>query len=299
MRKRLARTLDLFIAVPAFLAAVFLHRVRRAGLEVLPITRRALRAAKTLPVIDHYYEPMIDFRQLTAPLSRPRVLPGIQWNEAGQKAFLKELEPFAAQAPCVPNDQFVGADADYWYCFLRCTKPKRIIEIGSGFSTRIAREAIADSEIVCDHICVEPYERAWLEQTGAKIIRKRVEQADPNMFASLQSGDVLFIDSSHMIRPQGDVLTEILDILPRLSPGVIVHFHDIFSPRDYLEQWVVECVRLWNEQYLLEAFLSENLGWKIIGALNYMAHQFPDELGKVCRSFTPGQQPGSFYIQKL
>ncbi|HAX18069.1 MAG TPA: hypothetical protein DCY00_05695, partial [Actinobacteria bacterium] len=117
-------------------------------------------------------------------------------------------------------------------------------------------------------------------------------------FKKLDCNDILFIDSSHMIRPQGDVLYEYLELLPDLNNGVIVHIHDIFSPKDYPEEWVIGDVRFWNEQYLLEAFLTSNSRWKIIGALNFLHHNYYELLIEKCPRLTPDREPGSFYIQK-
>jgi len=104
-----------------------------------------------------------------------------------------------------------------------------------------------------------------------------------------------------MIRPQGDVLYEFLQILPLLNPGVVIHIHDIFSPKDYTKKHIVEDVLFWNEQYLLEAFLSCNSDFAIIGALNYLKTHFPDKLNAkipVLRNH-PDHVPGSFWIKKI
>ena len=101
-----------------------------------------------------------------------------------------------------------------------------------------------------------------------------------------------------MIKPDGDVLFEYLELLPTLKPGVIVHVHDIFSPCNYPEPWLVDRVRLWNEQYLLEAFLTDNSTWRPIGALNDLHHNHYDALKSVAPFLTPEREPGSFYIQR-
>jgi hypothetical protein len=111
-----------------------------------------------------------------------------------------------------------------------------------------------DPGYTCEHICIEPYEAQWLEKLDVTTIREPVERLDKSLFRSLEKNDILFIDSSHMIRPQGDVLFEYLEILPILQSGVLIHIHDIFTPKDYLEEWLSQEVRFWNEQYLLEAF---------------------------------------------
>jgi len=131
------------------------------------------------------------------------------------------------------------------------------------------------------------------------VVRQKVEELPTAFFSELAGNDILFIDSSHVIRPQGDVLFEFLELLPTLSKGVIVHVHDIFSPRNYPSQWLEGEVRFWNEQYLLEAFLSHNKTWKVIGALNFLHHNCYDQLKSVAPFLSPEREPGSFYIQKI
>ncbi len=139
----------------------------------------------------------------------------------------------------------------------------------------------------------------WLEKTEVTVIREKVENVDISFFSELGEGDILFIDSSHIIRPEGDVLFEYLQLLPTLKKGVIVHVHDIFSPRNYPEVWLRDDVRFWNEQYLLEAFLTHNASWDVIGSLNYLHHNHYEELKKVCPFLTQDREPGSFYLQKI
>ena len=115
-----------------------------------------------------------------------------------------------------------------------------------------------DPSYTCKHVCIEPYEMPWLEKTGVTVIRKKIEDVEISFFSELADCDILFLDSSHIIRPQGDVLFEYLQLLPSLNKGVIVHIHDIFSPRNYSNEWLMGDIRFWNEQYLLEA-ASKNL----------------------------------------
>jgi len=202
------------------------------------------------------------------------------------------------------NDNFGGGDGDALYHMIRRLMPRRIYEVGSGFSTLMARRAIEQNEkespgYACEHVCIEPYEAAWLAGTGPAIVRRKVETLPLEFFSILGENDVLFIDSSHIIRPQGDVLFEFLQILPSLRKGVIVHIHDIFSPRDYLAKWLKDDVLFWNEQYLLEAFLTHNRDWEVIGALNYLRHHHYDELKAKTPFLTPDREPGSFYIRKV
>jgi hypothetical protein len=163
----------------------------------------------------------------------------------------------------------------------------------------IKNNADQDRSYKCEHVCIEPYEMPWLEKTGVSLIRKRVEDLDAALFSELEEGDFLFIDSSHIIRPQGDVLFEFLEILPTLSKGVIVHVHDIFSPRNYPRELLEDDVFFWNEQYLLEAFLTNNCEWEILGALNYLQHHHYNALKSVAPFLAEGREPGSCYIRKV
>jgi predicted O-methyltransferase YrrM len=202
----------------------------------------------------------------------------------------------------IENENYNSGDAEFLYQFIRAVKPRRTIEIGSGNSTKLARIALqrnfSESNSAATHTCIEPYEMAWLEKMdGIRVIRKRVEDCGLDWGKELGSGDLLFIDSSHMIRPQGDVLTEYLEIIPQLASGVYVHVHDIFTPKDYLESWIKENVLFWNEQYLLEALLSNSERYEVVGALNYLMHHHYDELKRVCPYLTPEREPGSFYMK--
>jgi predicted O-methyltransferase YrrM len=311
----LVRLVDLLLAPVAIVAALSLKAIRRLGLHRLAVCRRALLGVGLLPIRKHYYEPFPYPGDLRRPLEEERNLPGIDWNVAGQLDLLRELRYAAEitdlQAPAAArtdfrlnNGSFESGDAEYLYQLIRAKKPGRIIEIGSGHSTLIAqravkrnREEVAGYE--CEHLCIEPFEAPWLDEAGVTVVRKRVETVDSALFARLGANDLLFIDSSHVIRPQGDVVTEYLEILPALQPGVLVHVHDVFSPRDYLREWVLERLWLWNEQYLLEAFLTNNESWKIIGALNLLHHAHSEELRRVCPYLTRDREPGSLYIQRV
>jgi hypothetical protein len=165
----------------------------------------------------------------------------------------------------------------------------------------IAANAGEDETYSCEHTCIEPYEMPWLEDIGVDVVRSRVEEMDLDLFRSLQRNDVLFIDSSHIIRPQGDVLFEYLEVLPILQSGVIVHVHDIFTPRDYPREWVVDSMRMWNEQYLLEAFLTNNSDFEVLVALNFLKHHHPAALSKACPVLAEEierREPGSIWLRR-
>ncbi len=305
---------DALLAPLVFVAALLLKFVRRAGVQLMPLCKRALLKAGVFPIRDHYYEPLFDGRRLKRPLHEERTLPGLDWNLREQLALLgafhfnDEIADIAAARVPEPafyfgNENFESGDAEFLYNLIRLKKPARIFEIGSGHSTRMAARAIRRNRddapgYACRHVCIEPYEAPWLEHLGVQVIRRPVEEIGSGVFSELESGDLLFIDSSHVIRPQGDVLFEYLELLPSLKPGVIVHIHDIFSPRDYPASWVIGKVLFWNEQYLLEAFLTCNRDWKIIAALNYLHHNHFSRLQEKCPYLTRDREPGSFYIER-
>ncbi|MFL5253112.1 MAG: class I SAM-dependent methyltransferase [Rhodopila sp.] len=307
--------IDLLLVPWICLAGLLLRNIRRAGIGNLPLCKAGLLRVGVFPVRNHYYEPRFDYRDFANSTSIDRRLPGIDWNIHDQLRFLAKLN-FAnelgfmegrdghAGAFTIDNANFGSGDAEYWYQVVRFLKPRRIYEIGSGHSTLVAAKALhvnrsEDDKYQCLHLCVEPFEMPWLERTDASVLRSKVEDLDPSLFLELRENDVLFIDSSHMIRPAGDVLFEYLEILPTLAKGVYVHIHDIFSPGDYPLRWLAGDVRFWNEQYLLEAFLSHNASWEVVGALNLLHHHHYDRLKRVAPFLERSREPGSFYMRRI
>ncbi|MBX3177326.1 MAG: class I SAM-dependent methyltransferase [Candidatus Hydrogenedentes bacterium] len=312
---KLYAILDVLLLMVLLPGAVPMKLFRRIGVHRLPLCKNALFRLGVFPLVNHYYEPQFDHRELAGGYAKDRSLPGIDWNVDGQLRMLGKFTHFGELAELegrrlegIPpfsyqNSLFSYGDADYWYQIIRAVKPKRIFEIGSGNSTIVARLALEmnredDPDYACKHVCIEPFESPWLDGSGVTLIRKPVEHVGGEFFLELDEDDILFIDSSHIIRPQGDVLFEYLELLPSLKPGVIVHIHDIFSPKNYPEQWIARDVRFWNEQYLLEAFLSHNASWQVVGALNYLFHHHPNELGAVVPELSTERPPGSFYIRR-
>lgn len=306
---------DMILVPFVYPAAWLLKNIRRTGVHRLPFCKSALMTVGVFPIRNHYYEPQFDNRNPKPDFSQDRNLPGIYWNISGQLKMLERFK-FSEELTDIPqekpgtlqfyfnNGAFESGDAEYWYQLIRTIKPRKIFEVGSGNSTLMAIKAICrnnedDPNYKCKHICIEPYETIWLEDAGVSVVRKKVEEVELSFFSELRENDILFIDSSHIIRPQGDVLFEYLELLPSLNKGVIVHIHDIFSPKNYLRPWLVDEVRFWNEQYLLEAFLTHNNSWTILGALNYLHHNHHENLKSVSPYLTTEREPGSFYIKKI
>jgi hypothetical protein len=266
---------------------------RRAHLH----TVRGLLDRNGVTVVhNHYYEPVFTGEDLIRDPDEPRALAGIDWNMPGQLAMLErfrfadelralEGRTLAGRTFHYQNTMFGPGDAEALYAMIRVLKPARIIEIGSGQSTLVARFAIEDATredraYSCQHVCYEPFENPWLDSLGIDVRRERIERVDLAAFRALQPNDIVFIDSSHVMRPMGDVEFEYLHILPILPVGVVVHVHDIFSPRDYPREWLERDRRFWTEQYLLEAFLSFNDRFEIICALNDLMHRAPEAVAK-------------------
>lgn len=293
--------LDIILIPFVFLSGLIFYMIRLIDinhLENMWITKKILRWIGVYPVLDHFYDPLLNPKNLRHALNKERELPGLDLNVNRQLEILDEFN-FNGEFEHFPlnfqgkleyfyiNYSFLPIDAQYLYNTIRHFKPKKLIEIGCGFSTLVSAKALEknrreNTNHKNHHICIEPYRHGWLGNLPIQLIKKPVESLEKSIFTQLEVNDILFIDSSHMIKPQGDVLFEYLEILPILNPGVIVHIHDIYTPKDYPEKCIVNQVKFWNEQYLLEAFLSSNPNFEIIGALKYLKDHHFQELASKC-----------------
>lgn len=218
----------------------------------------------------HYSSAMYDARELVREPARSRIWPdqpydhpGIDWNPEGQRDFLRDVlapqQRLALRPDGDPEDgeyyatngQYPPLDAWILEGVLRHLRPAAMIEVGSGFSSlvtaRVNREHF-DGQM--RFTCIEPYPRAFLQRGVegiSELVSEKVEDVDLACFEALAPGDVLFIDTSHVVRTGGDVVWLYGRILPRLRPGVHVHIHDVFLPGDYPENWVREGWG-WNEK---------------------------------------------------
>jgi hypothetical protein len=240
----------------------------------------------------HYYEPLPDFRSITAEhINRRRTYPGIDFKWDEQLKLVNNLAGYSNELLSLQfdfdNGFFSGFDAAVYYSLIRHLQPQRIVEIGGGYSTQIAQKALTRNG-TGKLTCIEPYPEERLN--GAKLdielITKRVEEIDLDFFSQLEANDILFIDSSHTVKFGSDVCFEFLEILPSVKPGVWIHVHDIFFPHDYPAEWLITRRQAWNEQYLLEAFLSFNSHfaiqlanyWICLNHLDEAAHLWPRAL---------------------
>ena len=223
----------------------------------------------------HYYEPIPDFRSITSEqLERRREFRSIDFGWDAQLQLLRDLSAFRIEfeAADFKNDYFNGLDAAVLYSLIRHLRPRRVIEIGSGYSTRFAHKALTRNADGGRLTCIEPHPEERLNglRLSVEVIQKRVEEIDVDFFSCLEANDILFIDSSHTVKFGSDVCYEFLEVLPTLRPGVWVHVHDIFFPHDYPAEWLLKRRLALNEQYLLEAFLSFNREFQVALANHWL-----------------------------
>ncbi len=276
-----------------------------------------------LPV--HFYSPVPATKTLPAETwSRCAEMPGVRTNIKKQlvllatlaRRFRKEYERFPARKPegspphtyYSSNGFFDDVDGYVLYSMVRQFRPRRVIEIGSGNTTYLFAEAIArnrkdDRRYRCDLTAIEPYPNEVLKAGFpglTRLIAKPLQEVPLSEFEKLGRNDILFIDSSHILKIGSDVQRELLEIVPRLAKGVIVHFHDIFLPKEYPRNWVEEMNRYFTEQYLLQAFLAFNDSFEILLAPAYLHAQHPKAMEAAFHSYHRAQEwsPSSFWIRK-
>jgi hypothetical protein len=294
-----------------FIATVIPHCMHGGKFrEIFPIWER--HGFHVTPV--HFYQPIPDTQTLPETLwNRSSKLVGVDMNDSVQldllrncfPKFREEYEQFPTKPTGQPsrfylsNGLFDGTDALVAYCMVRHFQPRLIIEIGGGFSSLILGEAAAKNNS-SPLICVEPFPQEFLKRGFLglhSLIEKRVEDVELEFFSQLGSGDILFIDSSHTVKIGGDVNYLFLEVLPRLNPGVIVHVHDIFFPFDYRRDWVLEELRFWTEQYLLQAFLSFNSEFEVLISNSYLSHYYSEDLKAAFPRLT-SWGGGSFWMRR-
>lgn len=270
---------------------------------------------------NHYYEPIPDTRTLKDDLwLKHSDIVGIDMKEKEQinllllffSEFKKEYESFPKDKTLVPHQYYInnGAlgsiDGEVLYCMIRYFKPTKIFEVGSGNSTYLSAQAVLknkeDDGHECELIAFEPYPNNVLKAGFpglSKLIPKKAQDIPLSEFKKLKDNDILFIDSSHVLKIGSDVKYEYLEILPSLNKGVIVHIHDIFLPAEYPKEWVLKKHTFWTEQYLLQAFLSFNSNFEILWGGSYMHLKHPNELEACFSSYKREERwPGSFWMRK-
>ncbi len=274
------------------------NRLQEIGCHLLPV---------------HYYSPIPDTSALPEEFwdFTYEAVPGWSLNIPGQLALLLRLAAYAEELGELyasgdsesfdwNNAAFNVIDASVYYAMIRSFRPSQVIEVGGGHSTCIAAlAALRNGDTLLD--AIEPYAPPFLA-TGRpglrRLIQEPVQSVAADSFTSLEANDILFIDSSHVSKAGSDVNYLILEILPRLKPGVIVHFHDIFLPWNLPRKWTEQHRLFWNEQYLLLAFLQGNRDFEVLLATHYLGRCYP---GKLKEAFPYLVLPcgGSFWIRRV
>jgi hypothetical protein len=236
-------------------------------------------------------------------------------NEVFQLWLLGEVFPrFQDEVDAIPhrqqagerkfylgNDVFDGVDALAFYCMIRWLEPSLVMEVGSGHSTRLASEALKMNGSGA-LVCVDPHPDPALAGgliEDTELIVQEVQGVDMARFERLGARDVLFVDSSHVARLGGDVTFLFLEVLPRLAPGVVVHVHDIFLPKSYPKTWFTESRWFWNEQYMLQAFLTFNREFEIMLANAYLAQEHCDSLKAAFPKSPWWNHGGSLWMRRV
>ena len=317
MQKPFKRLLYFLFDISASLfALIFLpifKLTRKYGVENFKIQSVLFKMFGVFPILNHYYEPKFVYpANFDATVNRSLPLEiNLEEQITAMATLNAVLELTEMQVDknqigntfYIDNPNFGPGDAELYYLLIREKKPKRIVEIGSGFSTQLALLAIEKNKVeglACELTCIEPFEMPFLDRVeGIAIIRKQVELLSLDIFKSLEANDILFIDSSHIIRPGDDLLFIYFQILPVLKKGVLIHIHDIFTPRHYPQEWLMKKMRFWNEQYLLEAFLYNNAGFKILFTLNHLVKTNFIAANKTLIHLKPNSEPSSFWMEKV
>lgn len=266
---------------------------------------RELKKYRTWYPPGHYYNPLVDpkavdvYSDTVFDTSKKSVF-GIDFREKAQLELLDELLPYYKEVPFpveqtpgfryyLGNGIFSYSDGIFLYMLMRHFKPSRIIEVGSGHSSAVMIDT--NERFLNDSVnltFIEPYpERLYsllkdTDKTKNKIFELPIQQVPFSEFESLKAGDFLFVDSSHVSKTGSDVNYIFFEVLPRLKSGVIIHFHDIFTPMEYPKSWVMK-KDVWfgfNEIYILRAFLMYNPEFEVIMFNTFLEEHHEDWFSK-------------------
>lgn len=263
-----------------------------AFLKQIPGVRPVRNALRRLLRPGHFYSPYPDIGFVERHKARifdrqVKSIPGIDVREEDQLALIARFagtygelpfkdEPTAALRYHFRNPEFSYADAVILYSMLRHFRPRRVIEVGAGFSSAVMLDT--NHLFLADSIAftfIEPNPRRLFsllrdaDKERNQVIVDVVQNVPLERFADLAAGDILFVDSSHVAKTGSDVVHLFGNVLPRLGKGVLVHFHDVFWPFEYPEEWIREG-RAWNESYVLKAFLQFNSAFRIVLFNSYL-----------------------------
>lgn len=244
-------------------------------IDTLTAERAELKRLGALALDGHFEKPVFPILEGFKNCNPAPLLAEVAKHENRFAGFV--AGPKGGDRFSLDNDYFTSPDAEVLYAIVQLYRPQKIIEVGSGNSTLLFRQAIADAHINARLISIDPHPRREIARYSDEIIREQVENlGDLKRFSELKANDILFIDSSHEVRPGNDVLFLFLEILPCLRPDVLIHVHDIFLPYEYPRQWLVEHKWNWTEQYLTHALLQSSTQYDVLWAGHYFQRTVPD-----------------------
>ena len=255
-----------------------------------------------LPVLTHFHQPIPDLKDLERRGVWDKVsgLKGIEWNLSKFMDNLRQILVYAKECNFhltetndsteffIKNNAFGYCDAVILYSIIRKNKPKNLIEVGSGMSSRVIASALRANYVegsYTEYTIIDPYCQIDLNlyPKGTMLLKQQVETTDISLFTKLKENDILFIDSSHVCKIGSDVNFEILEVLPVLNKGVYVHFHDIVMPYEYPKSFATnpEFRMFWTEDYLLQAFLAFNRKYEVIFPSCHVLRTHANEASKL------------------
>lgn len=280
---------------------------------------------KCLPVPVHFYSPIPDLKDLEERglWEKRSAMEGLDFRAEDQVALMGELgAKYGAECDWTPDptpDPFRFYTENNSFCFgcaasthlmVRHFKPRRLIEIGSGFSSLVMSAAMLKNQEEtgkkADYVIIDPYPGELVDKglpAVTKLEKQRVELVPADFFDQLGENDILFIDSGHTVRTGSDINFLILDVLPRLAPGVVIHLHDIPMPWEYNRNlFTTPSFRwFWTESYLLQAFLCLNPSFEILMAVSYLMFERAEEFKQAFPHYDPDKHKnisGSFWIRR-
>jgi hypothetical protein len=287
------------------------HAGQRVGIDILP---------------RHFYSEIPLMRKLRATESwrQPYSMIGVNgWSADEQLQFVESAMTEEVRSALSRRDLFAEAcaannatgygpiEAEFLYAFVREHCPPTVIQVGSGISTFVCLAAAADAGYDPQLTCIDPYPSDFLiesEKAGKiQLVARPVEDLELQFCAGLSAGDFFFVDSTHTLGPAGEVTRIILEILPRLSPGVLIHFHDIWFPYDF-DPRIMDRIFFWHETPLLHAFLCGNDRFRVRASLSLLHHEREAALRGLFPRYEPmqiergvrvrhGHYPNSAYLE--